>query len=119
MWLCRQRVEQRLRLYRKTEAPSRYGVQSVIRRGNVSFNRVVLDRRGWEVKKLICCAEDLIATHDINTGKTNFELRDSGDIYLPFWHFWPDIDQNGAFKETIDGLRMEMKKVLNRIRQLL
>ena len=86
---------------------------------NVSFDRVVLDRRGWEAPRLLCSTQDLIVTCNIDTGKTNFELRDPADIHLPFWYFWPDIDQNRSWKETIDGIRMDMNKVLNRIRQLL
>ena len=84
---------------------------------NITFNRVVHDRRYREAQSLICCSDDVMATYDIETGQTNFHLRDPGDINLNFWHFWPEVDGDGAYKEMIVKTRMKMKEIVNRIRE--
>ena len=87
---------------------------------NSTFEKVVLDWRCRETPKLLCISSDVIATCNIKTGETNFELRDLESGILSFWHFWPALDQDHvAHKETIDKIRIEMKKVLSRVRKMI
>ena len=82
---------------------------------NNDFEKVVIDWRDRDVK-LLCISRDFVATRDIRTGETNFELRNH-EGGRGFWHFWSDIDQNGERKETIDEIRSAMKEVLSRVRK--
>ena len=85
---------------------------------NNSFDKVVIDCRGRGPSKVLCVSQDLIATWEFGTEKTNFQLRPE-DYYLPFWYDWPDIPRYGAHKDTIDKLRTEMKAIMNRIREMI
>ena len=85
---------------------------------NNDFQKVVIDWRDRDVK-LLCISGDVVATQNIRTGETNFELRNHEGGVLGFWHFWPGIDQNGERKETIDKIRSEMKKILSRVRKMI
>ena len=87
-------------------------------RNNI-FNRIVLDRRCREAPSLVCISHDVIVTCYIETGETNFELRDPGDYCLGFWYFWPEIDRGGYHKENIDRTWIEMEKVWNRVRKMI
>ena len=86
---------------------------------NNSFNRVVFDRRCREAPYLLCCSNDVMATIDIESGQTNFLLRDPGKMHLDFWHFWPDIDRDGPYKDMIAKTRIEMREILKRIREMI
>ena len=87
---------------------------------NNTFDRVVLDWRCRHAPKLLCISDDMIATCYIEAGETFFEIRDpAADIYLPFWHFWPEVDRGGPHKEKIDNTRNKMKEVLKRIREMI
>ena len=62
----------------------------------------------------------MVATCNLRTGKTDFELRDPEDIYLlHFWHYWPDVDRDGVYKEMIDKIRIEMEEIWNRVREII
>ena len=78
----------------------------------------MIDWRGRENAKLLCISQDLIATCEFGTGKTNFQLRPE-DHYLPFWDHWPDVARDGAHKAMIDKLSIEMKAVLNQVRKII
>ena len=87
---------------------------------NNTFRKVVCDWRGRDAPKLLCISDDVIATHKIKTGETDFELRNKEGGVLEFWYFWPEIDQDkGTHKEKIDKIRIEMKEVLSRVRKML
>ena len=83
---------------------------------NNEFEKVVIDWRDRDVK-LLCISRDVVATRNIRTGETDFELRNHEGGILSFWHFWSSIDQNGERKETIDEIRSEMKEVLSEVRK--
>ena len=85
---------------------------------NNTFEKVMIDCRGGGPPKVMCVSQDLIATWEFGTEKTNFQLRPE-DYYLPFWYHWPEISQDGAHKDTIEKLRTEMKAILNRIREMI
>ena len=85
---------------------------------NKTFIKVVCDRRCREAPRLLCLTDDLYAACDINTGKTNIELRNP-DIGDPsFWHYWPHIDQEEVYKEQLRKIRTEMNKVMSRVREM-
>ena len=86
---------------------------------NNTFEKVVLDWRCREAPKLLCITRDAIATCNLKTEETNFQLRDWDGGVLSFWHFWPAIDQDGAHKEKIDKTRIELKEILSRVREML
>ena len=86
---------------------------------NNDFNRIVLDWRCREAPKLLCVSQDVIVTCYIETGETDFEIRDPGDKYLSFWHYWPEVDRGGAHKEMIEQTTSEFKEVLNQVRKMI
>ena len=85
---------------------------------NNTFEKVMIDRRG-RVPKLMCVTTDLIATCELGSSETNFQLRDAEDIYpyLPFWYHWPEISREGNYKDMIDKMMIEMKELLSQIRE--
>ena len=85
---------------------------------NKTFIKVVCDRRCREAPRLLCLTDDLYAACDMNTGKTNFELRNPEMGDPSFWHYWPHIDQQEVYKEQLGKIRTEMNKVLSRIREM-
>ena len=89
-----------------------------IQDNNDTFNTVVLDWRCRGAPTLVCVSPNVIVNCDIHTRKIGFELRDPWDTLLHFWHHWPDVDRDGAHKEMIEKALFEMKKVLNRIQEI-
>ena len=85
---------------------------------NKTFIKVVCDRRCREAPRLLCLTDDLYAACDMNSGKTNFELRNPEMGDPSFWHYWPHIDQQEVYKEQLGKIRTEMNKILSRIREL-
>ena len=84
------------------------------------FTRIVLDWRGRDGPKLLCISEYVVATCNISTGKSDFEIRDPEDRYLlHFWHHWPEVDRGGAHKEKIAKIETEMEEIWNRVREMM
>ena len=86
---------------------------------NETFDKCVLDWRCREAPKLLCITPDVIASCNLKTEEKDFQLRDFDGGVLCFWHFWPAIDQDGAYKEKIDKTRIELKEVLTRVREMM
>ena len=87
---------------------------------NNTFQKVVHDWRNRDAPKLLCISRDVIATCNMKTKETDFELRNLEGGVLSFWHFWPEIDQdNKLFKEDIDKIKSEMKEILSKVREMI
>ena len=80
-------------------------------RASAKFLLVLIKKNG--------VTRDAIATCNLNTEETEYQLRDLDGGRLSFWHFWPAIDQDGAHKEKIDKTRIELKEILSRVREML
>ena len=83
---------------------------------NKTFIKVVCDRRYGETPKILCMSDDLYVTFDVKTGMISFELRDPENGDPGFWHYWPHIDIE---EERIDKIKIEMNKVMSRVRNLI
>ena len=90
-----------------------------IQDSNDTFCKVVLDWRCRGAPSLLCISPNVFVNCDINTRKIGFELRDPWDSLIHYWHHWPDVDRDGAHKEMIEKALIEMKKVLNRIQEII
>ena len=88
---------------------------------NNAFNSIVLDRRGRCVPTLLCRSCDVIVTCNTGTGETDFlpyievEHGYNGER---LFREWPQIDEGGEYKELIDGIKIQLKKVMAQVRDL-
>ena len=68
---------------------------------------------------LVCISDDLTVTCDLETRQMSFQLRDPGEIYLSFWHYWPEVDRDGMHKGLIEEALITMKKIMQQIREII
>ena len=92
---------------------------------NTDFKKVVLDRRGRGVPRLVCFSTDLVLICDTGTLERYFYImkipcgagfRGHGDELAECCKTWPDIDRGGEYKQMIDALKTELPMYMDHIR---
>ena len=83
---------------------------------NKEFKKIVIDRRGRGVPRLVCFSTDTVLICDTGTLERDFYImkgplagdRRPGDDLADCCKAWPDIDRGGEYKEMIDALKTEL-----------
>ena len=93
---------------------------------NNSFKNIVLDRRGKEVPRLVCCSDDIVVTLDTGGLRViNFHIKDymqasfsniGNDLAMCGKH-WPQIDREGVYKDAIQLLEDDLVTIMDFIRK--
>ena len=93
---------------------------------NISFQKVVLDRRGRCVPTLVCISNDVILIMNTGTFEKDIlflERRSTGtrhgDDLKRSCTLWPDIDRGGEYKDSIDELENDLLWVMDITRSFL
>ena len=87
---------------------------------NSTFNKVVIDYRCRESPRLLCCSDDVMVACDFETRQMSVIVKDpwNCNIYRSFYQFWPEVDRE-EHKEMIEKAWIEMKDVLNQVREII
>ena len=93
---------------------------------NKSFRKIVIDRRGRGVPRLLCLSNDVILTINTGTGEKDFHIIErrstgtcQGDDLYDCCLDWPDIDRGGYYKDTIDELKSDLNWAMMITRNLM
>ena len=93
---------------------------------NTSFRKVVIDRRGYRVPRVVCCSDNVVLTCDTVTGELDFHIIERkptischGDDLARCCREWPDIDRGGEYKKCIEEMTDNLKRGMVLVRHLL
>ena len=89
---------------------------------NKTFKKIVLDRRGRGVPKLVCLSDDVLLTCDTGTQKKDMHLLGDETFVvsdlLGCVTAWPRIDQEGTYRELIETLELALEQWMSLVREM-
>ena len=89
---------------------------------NLAFKKIVLDRRGQRVPKLLCLSDDVLLTCDTGRGETDFFLANgqSAEILdlVKCVDSWPAIDPGGTYSMWVEKMNVVLKKCMTLIQEM-
>ena len=99
---------------------------------NRTFNKIVIDRQGRGVPRVLCRSDDVIVSCDTGTGEVDFHLITKntlrlgptgeikfGDNRERWCREWPGVDRGGTYKQWIDEAEVALTKCMGRVRDSL
>ena len=89
---------------------------------NGTFDKVVLDRRGPGVPRLLCRTHDILMTCDTGTRVADFLFihESTGACELAKCvEEWPEIDRGGTYKKLIEKMNDALSKCMTLVREMI